>query len=905
MRLSSHLQSKHLIALVCAGVLAACSSGGDNNDGGLGDGGGGDSATDGGGPTKIAAGPSKGSAIASSFDDSVIVACNRDAGTASVFAMTYPTSGPPTSTKTDVDLGQGATSEPWQVAISPDGDTAYVVLREAQKLVKITSLHSSPVKSADVAVGSEPTAVALSPSGKHAYVANWVDGTVMDVDTSAMSVSQSFDLNAAIATSGLLGTVAARPALAHPRAIAVTNNGDANDDDETLYVTEFFAQQNAPEANDGSNADVRKSGYVYRIGLGDKSVKMIPLAPLADTGFKDENAATTGCYPNQLKSIALAGKFAYVLSVCASPKGPTGPKVTATTCTTVADCSALNLVNPICAAVDSTSTSNVCIDQASTKTTTEPLLSIIDTSSDTEVAPAINLNQAWEAAYTAASAPDDNTRRHPLVADDIAFVPGTSIGYVSANGADGVFRVRFDATSSALLETGSTTNKFIDLAAASLATNLGQDPIGIAASNANKSFLVTMNEFTHNVSFIDLNVQGVSTAFAAAPLPASGSSDDKIRKGKRFFDTGMGRWSFKGQAWGACQSCHPDALSDNVTWYFARGPRQATSLDGTFSKKDPSDQRVLNWTGIFDEVADFDGNTRGTSGGVGSIVRASSTPPATADRINMANVGGTAQNHSGLNGSAALVADTTNPLGLPAGQQSVTDDWANITSYIQSVRSPRAPTNLDTTKVTAGAALFAQKNCQGCHGGDKWTLSKVFWTPGVTENTNLRAKSWSATVLGSGFPSALLPASTAANQLMRFDSGNPASFDQIQCVLRPVGTFGVADAEVGVAEKRINMTATAQGNETDGKGYNPPSLLGLSVGAPYLHAGQTRTLESLLADTFKAHHQSLAVNFLDASDTNAATERDQLVAFLLSIDASTTTVPLPTLGATGGDFCAP
>jgi len=880
-------------------LAAACSSTPDNGDGGQ-DGGNTDAPNDNNQPTTVAKGPSKGSAIAVSADDSIVVATNRVDGSISVFAMTYPTTGAPTATKTDVDLGAG--SEPFQVAISPDGDTAYVVLRDAQKLVKVGSLHSGPSKSGEVAVGSEPTGVALSPTGKHAYVANWVDGTVSDVDTSSM-LATSIDLNAPLAASGTLGTVTARPALAHPRAIAVTNNLDTNDDDETIYVTEFYAQQNAAEASDGSNSDVRKNGFVYAIKASDKSVKMITLAPMQDTGFKDENNAATGCYPNQLRSIAIAGKFAYVLSVCASPKGPTGPKVTATACSTVTDCASLNLVSPACAPVDSTSASSVCVDQASTKSTTEPLVSIIDTTSNTEVDGRVNLNQAWQAAYVAANTADDNTRRYPLVADDIAFVPGTSISYVSANGADGVFRMRFDASSSAVLETGSTVNKFIDLAAASLAANAGQDPIGIAPSNTGKGFLVTMNEHTHNVSFIDLNVQGVSTAFAASALPTANSPEDKVRKGKRFFNTGMGRWSFKGQGWGACQSCHPDGLTDDVTWYFARGPRQSTSLDGTFNKKDPNDQRVLNWTAIFDEVADFEGNTRGTSGGVGSLVNKSSTPPANADRINLANVN--AQNHAGLNGAAQQVADPANPLGLPSGQQGVTDDWLNITSYIKQIRSPRAPTNLDSAKVTAGAALFSQKNCQGCHGGDKWTISKVFYAPGVTENGNLKSKSWTVAATTAGFPAALFPATTPTNQLMRFDSGSAATLDQIQCILRPVGTFNVAETGVGIAEKRVNMTATAQGNETDGKGYNPPSLLGLSVGAPYMHAGNARTLESMLTDTFKQHHQAFAVNFLDPSDSNAPTQRDQLVAFLLSIDGSTQSVNIPALGATGGDFCAP
>jgi hypothetical protein len=140
---------------------------------------------------------------------------------------------------------------------------------------------------------------------------------------------------------------------------------------------------------------------------------------------------------------------------------------------------------------------------------------------------------------------------------------------------------------------------------------------------------------------------------------------------------------------------------------------------------------------------------------------------------------------------------------------------------------------------------------------------------------------------------------------MRFDSGNAAALDQIQCVLRPVGTFGVAETGVGIAEKRINMTATAQGNEVDGKGYNPPSLLNLQAGGPFLHAGNARTLESLLSDTFKSHHQALAINFLDPSDMMAPAQRDQLVQFLLSIDGDQTVVQIPSLGATGGSFCQP
>ena len=34
--------------------------------------------------------------------------------------------------------------------------------------------------------------------------------------------------------------------------------------------------------------------------------------------------------------------------------------------------------------------------------------------------------------------------------------------------------------------------------------------------------------------------------------------------------------------WGTCYSCHPQGLTDSVTWMFADGPRQAISMESTF-----------------------------------------------------------------------------------------------------------------------------------------------------------------------------------------------------------------------------------------------------------------------------------------------------------------------------------
>src|SRR6185369_10874731 len=105
---------------------------------------------------------------------------------------------------------------------------------------------------------------------------------------------------------------------------------------------------------------------------------------------------------------------------------------------------------------------------------------------------------------------------------------------------------------------------------------------------------------------------------------------------------------------------------------FARGPRQTVSLDGTFASKDATDQRIFYWTAIFDEVADFEGNTRGISGGVGAIVSVNNSPPTIADRINTAVE---VPPQQGLQGSSA---DTASPAGVGAHPHGVLNDWSEI-----------------------------------------------------------------------------------------------------------------------------------------------------------------------------------------------------------------------------------
>jgi hypothetical protein len=146
----------------------------------------------------------------------------------------------------------------------------------------------------------------------------------------------------------------------------------------------------------------------------------------------------------------------------------------------------------------------------------------------------------------------------------------------------------------------------------------------------------------------------------------------------------------------------------------------------------------------------------------------------------------------------------------------------------------------------------------------------------------------------------VLPSTDPTKQLLR--AGNAAN-DQLLCAIRNVGTFNAAEANLGVSELRADMSTPAQGDAADAKGYNPPSLLGMSVGAPYFHNGGARTLEAALSTVFGNHHRALSENFL--LDDASGAKRKALIHFLLSIDEGAQTFAIPAAGGAdaGGVLC--
>ena len=460
--------------------------------------------------------PTQGSAVAITADDKYAVAANRTAGRVTVFRLDFGGSTPATKL---VDLDVGKTSEPWAVVIGNDDDSAYVILRKDQQLVRIKSLRSAPaVDTYKAHTGAEPTGLAISPTGATVYVANWAEGTVSVVDTASMMVTRTVNLNAALAGSGMLGAnVAARPSLAHPRAIVVTNDGDTSDANERIYVTEFFSQARPgalPE--DDSRFDVGRQGVVYSFDPAGTVGAPIAIAPVADTGFADSKGQKTGCFPNQLYAAAINAGRLYVTSLCESPRGPVGPDAA-----------------PV---APGTATSNF-------KTQVHAAVFVVDLTEQQELPEqGLLLTREFDKMYAAASTPDDASRRLPLIPNDIMFAAGTSFAYVSSYGSDAVFRIAYKADGS-LERVGAASQPFINLKPAGGAVAPGELPVGLASANAGAatvSFALAINENSRNLSVLAFGTQTVVAAVPATDAPAPGA-ETAANRGQKFFSASAKR----------------------------------------------------------------------------------------------------------------------------------------------------------------------------------------------------------------------------------------------------------------------------------------------------------------------------------------------------------------------------
>lgn len=608
-------------------------------------------------------GPTAAQPLSLTADGAFLAVANTDNNTVSFFDLR--------NDKNKKMLEVPVQVEPSGVAFMPDGSKVYVANTVSGTVtVMRTNLANGAVgRPLHVAVGTEPSALVLTPNGSKLYVANSRSNSISVIDT------QTDTLVKTITGVGF-----------EPRGLAVSNNGDASDIDEVLYVTQFLA---APIAGKIDGADDAKAGRVSIISTGtDTVLGGVAVNPLADSGFKALGDAlarippldpanpanfrfNTGAYPNQLANAAIKGNFVFLPSTGASPNGPVRFDVN-----------------------------------------TQSLLSVINRSTGLDAGQTINLHRA----VAEQSNPNKLFVTQPWA---MAFKNFSDQGFVVSAASNHLVKVNINPV------TGAPVVQVDPLDATRvLQIQVGKNPRGIVI-NAGDTRAYVLNHISRDVSVVDLSTvpEQVVATMASAKLPSVGTLADKVHIGKELYNTSIGvfdpapgsstaitgRMSNKG--WGSCAGCHaPSGLSDNVVWIFGGGPRRTIPQHTDFDQSvaDRSIMRMLNWSAERDEQEDFELNIRGVSGGAGLIVLADGFTPDTA----VANF-------------TPLASGGRNQLkvrGVPA--------WDAIKAFQQfGIRSPISPLKATEPDVISGRALFAAANCQSCHGGPQWTNSRVNFAP--------------------------------------------------------------------------------------------------------------------------------------------------------------------------------
>lgn len=603
-------------------------------------------------------GPTQSSPIAVSPDDKTVWVANPDSDSVSIINVENDAN----QKVAEIKVGD----EPNNLAISPNGQTVYVANTVSGSVTVINAVTQKII--GNLIVGTEPYGLALTPNGSKLYVTNARSNNVSVIDTAALRV---------VRTITGVGD--------EPRGIAITSDGDSDDLDEKVYVAQFNAVD-VPGVLIG--ADNYKEGQITVISSSnDRVVGEVVLPPMADTGFKSKGSAlackikgatdptcttnaadgsfVTGAAPNSFNSIAIKNGRAYLPNNAASADGPVRFNV------------------------------NV-----------QSLLNVIDTTTDKEgvagdKSQTINMNRGINFE------PASEKKLFVGMPWHMAFEHKSNEGYVVASAANILVKVVLDVGGTPTINAPKAAGE----AGSVVRIKTGQNPRGVAINNADTRAYV-MNEVGRSVTVVDLSTDQAVTNVSTAELPKPGTLEATVHYGKAIFfssaevdvPTGpkipVGRLSSEG--WSGCVSCHANGLTDQVVWIFGTGPRRSVPLNGSFNPHNPTDQKVLNYSAIFDEVQDFENNIRGTSGGLGLITLADGvTPDPTLNAFPLPNTG----RNASLDALKEFVA---------RGIRTPISPLRNVSPFSQDARD-----------IAFGRKLFVENGCVKCHGGGGWSVSRV------------------------------------------------------------------------------------------------------------------------------------------------------------------------------------
>jgi YVTN family beta-propeller protein len=745
----------------------------------------------------LAASATHSSPIALTTDNAFVWSVNPDNNSVSVFNV----AGDANTKLAEIAVGR----EPWCVAVVPSGEKVYVTNMVSGTVSVIEAATRQVFKT--IRVGTEPFGCALTPDGRRLYVANQSSNTVSVIDTAK---------NAVIRTIGRVGE--------KPHAIAITADG------KKVYVTQFLALRRTEDPRRpltrSEGADDGREGRVTVIdAVTNRVINTVILNPLPNVGnaFRSDGSTLgrepvtgvfdniTGAFPNLLESVVIRGSLAYVSGTCSSPNGPFRFNVNVQSC-----------------------------------------LSTIDIAADVEAFPTLNMNDGVQNELPGTRLFNTN----PFM---VAFKHASAEGFVALGATDRLLRITLDAQGRGSInappaplnpgdpspivrielkdpmEIGQPDPNY---------TIGGRNPRAVVINSSDTRAYV-MDFLSRDVAVVDVSgtdpLQYKTLArIGSSSLPTSGD-DVIVQRGKVLFNSSIGPEGTQANSmrpagllsdfgWGTCYSCHPQALTDSVTWMFADGPRQAISMEKTFEfgaaviengapKLPESHQRALNWSAVRDEVQDFTRNIRAVSGGGGLVKFRNGTPVP-----------------EGVAGLALL------PDLIPVANSNLSADLDAIATYLaKGVRAPIAPVSDEV--VATGRKLFQAAGCQNCHGGKNWTISVIDYTPPPNATEIVDA------------------------QLIRF--------------LCRAGTFNAEFFSDGVSnEIRANNVANVQARGNDG--FTVPSLIATFADAPYLHSGTAPTLDAVLENVT---HRSAGSGGVDMLASRA--DRREVVRFLKSIDRDT------------------
>lgn len=812
-------------------------------------------------------GPTTSSPITLAQDKNTVWVANPDDGSVTVLG----TLDNPTILTTVKNVGK----EPQAIALDTGvgvAQRAYVVSPpdNGVTVLKVNSVNPfQVVVEKRITTGAEPWNVVASPDGARIFVANSAQDTITIIRTDTQSIVGSIDVRNSPCN------VDDAKRRFQPRGLAVTL------DNTRLYVARFFSYTKPAAQGGVQGADGGKEGVVCQIDL-PADIATVPnasttpgafhpvrLAPMP-SGFRNPATGPEAVsHPNQMQSIVIYRDQAYLPNIGAATAAPDRFNVS-----TMAHVNVVDIANAAAPA------------DAPTKS--------------------VNLHLGARVPEVVNGTP----KKKLFFANPWAMAfrnnGGTVNAYAVSSGSDLLVKLNVDATGDLTFTVGVSTTRYIDLNdpanTATSGRNAGKNPLGIVIRN-NRAFV--MNYISRNVSVVDLDTDQVVNVIETTALPPANSFEEQLLVGREVFFSSRGHFDkpsgltvstedrLSSEGWQNCASCHFAGGTDGNVWFFGSGPRKSVPLNATWSPHNPDDQRLLNYSAVFDEIQDFDLNVRNTSGpGALAAAQPCSEPAAGAATT------------STLDPNHGLILGDVDPNKAPCvinqflkpnanrNQVTVTLPGTNRPAYKAfdamkewvrfAIRTPEGAltadqipgTNNDTgapsqADVAAGRRLFFKANCQTCHGGTKWTISN---------------KDFAAPPLAAELAVESPLTATGASQLQMFDR---MLFEIGSFNLNVAGQGNILTGQPAIGAVELNNAgAKALGfdhnNDGKGNGYNIPALLGIGVMPPYYHNGACETLACVLSNQ---KHRTGNGQFTDVLANSA--DQAKLVAWLETLDSET------------------